>query len=192
MSWSTAAGFGAPRELRVDRLVRHAAVVVFDLHEEVGEPAPATVGEVRLVDDIGLPGPDCLLREPPGLDGVEVPVVVGRKADDRLPLILEPRQVCGLVLVALACDEVRLRVLARRRLRELAAQDGRGELGQVRAGEVGREVRRGEEQRTVVAGSHHLEYRRLGSSAPRCRGPRRELRRKLTQLGPGWRRCCST
>ena len=150
----------APRELRVDRLVRHAALVVLDLHEEVGEPAPDAVGEVRLVDDIGLPSADRLLREPPCLDGVEVLVVVGRKADDRLPLGLEPRQVCRLVLVALACDEVGLRVLARRRLRELAAQDGRGELGQVRAGEVGREVGRGEEQRAVVSDSHHLEYRR--------------------------------
>ena len=147
----------APRELRVDRLVRHAALVVLDLHEEVGEPAPDAVGEVRLVDDVGLPSADRLLREPPCLDGVEVLVVVGRKADDRLPLSLEPRQVCRLVLVALACDEVGLRVLARRRLRELAAQDGRGELGQVRAGEVGREVGRGEEQRAVVCDSHHLQ-----------------------------------
>ena len=160
----------APRELRVDRLVRHAALVVLDLHEEVGEPAPDAVGEVRLVDDIGLPSADRLLREPPGLDGVEVLVVVGRKADDRLPLGLEPRQVCRLVLVALACDEVGLRILARRRLRELAAQDGRGELGQVRAGEVGREVRGGEEQRAAVSDSHHMQYQRAASGVkPRVR-----------------------
>ena len=37
-------------------------------------------------------------------------------------------------------DIDRVSVPVRRRLRELAAQDGRGELGQVRAGEVGREV----------------------------------------------------
>ena len=111
---------------------------------------------------------DRLLREPPRLDGVEVLVVVGREADDRLALGLEPRQVCRLVLVALARDEVGVRVLARRRLRDLAAQDGRGELGQVRAGEVGREVGGREQQRAVVGESHLSQYQLRVDCRLRC------------------------
>ena len=57
-------------------------VVVLDLHEEVCEAAPDPVCEVRLVDDVSLLRLDCLLRELSGFDGVEVVVVVGRKAND--------------------------------------------------------------------------------------------------------------
>ena len=82
-----------------------------DALEEVGEPAPGAVGEIRLVDDVGLARANSLLREPAGLVGVEALVVVGRNADDRAALRLEPRQVRGFVLVALAADQVAVRVV---------------------------------------------------------------------------------
>ena len=88
--------------------------------EEVGEPAPGAVGEVRLVDDVGLACPYRLFGEPAGLVGVEPLVVVGGNAHDRAALRLESRQVRGLVLVALAADQVAVRVVDVRSL-ELAA-----------------------------------------------------------------------
>ncbi len=64
------------RELRVDGLVRAVGLPL----EEVREPAPGAVREVRLVDDVGLRAPDRLLGRAPRLVGVEVLVVVGRDA----------------------------------------------------------------------------------------------------------------
>ena len=61
------------RELRVDRLVG----AVGQPHEEVGEPAPGSVREVGLVDDVGFRAPDGLLGRAPRLVGVEALVVVG-------------------------------------------------------------------------------------------------------------------
>jgi len=107
---------GGTGELRVDDLVaavRHAL-------EEVGEPAPGAVGEVGLVDDVRLGRANRLFRESAGLVGVEPLVVVGGNAHDRASLRLEPSQIRGLVLVALAADEVAMGVVHVRSL-ELAA-----------------------------------------------------------------------
>ncbi len=71
--------------------------------------------------------------------GVEPLVVVGRDADDRAPLGLEPREVGRLVLVPLPEDQVAMRRVQVRPL-ELAAHDTDRERRQVRAGEVRREV----------------------------------------------------
>ena len=146
---------GRARELRVDGLVRAVRLAL----EEVGEPAPGAVREVRLVDDLRLAGADRLLGDAARLLGVEAVVVVGRDADDAPAVGLEPRQVRRLVLVALVADEVAVRVVDERPL-ELAALHAELELRQVRAGEVVPEVGRGEQQRAVVGESHHLEYQR--------------------------------
>ena len=122
---------GRARELRVDGLVRAVRLAL----EEVREPAPGAVGEVRLVDDLRLAGANRLLGEPPRLVGVEALVVVGRDADDRAPVGDEPREVRSLVLVALAADEVAVRVVHVRPL-ELAALHLQVQVRQVRAGEV--------------------------------------------------------
>ncbi len=151
---------GRARELRVDGLVRAVRLAL----EEVREPAPGAVGEVRLVDDLRLAGANRLLGEPPRLVGVEALVVVGRDADDRAPLGDEPREVRGLVLVALAADEVAVRVVHARPL-ELAALHLQVQVRQVRAGEVPREVGGREEQRAVVSESHHPEYQLGDGSA---------------------------
>jgi hypothetical protein len=133
-------GLGRARELRVHGLVRAVRLPL----EEVREPAPAAVREVRLVDDVRLCGGDGLLGEPLCLDGVEVGVVAGGEVDDRPALGREAREVRRLVLVALAADEVAVRVVHVRPL-ELAALHAELEVRQVRAGEVGREVGRGEQ-----------------------------------------------
>ena len=86
------------RELRVDGLVR----AVLDALEEVREPAPRPVREVRLVDHVRLPRADRLLGQPPRLLRVESLVVVGRDAHHGAPGRDEPREVRRLVLVALA------------------------------------------------------------------------------------------
>ena len=140
---------GAAGELRVDGLV---AAVGLPL-EEVGEAAPLPVGQVRLVDHVGRAGADRLLGQPLRLVGVEPLVVVGGDPDDRAPLGLEPRQVGGLVLVPLAEDEVAVRRLELR-LDDLAARRSERERRQVRAGEVVREIGRGEAQRVVGVQAH--------------------------------------
>ena len=181
---------GRARELRVDGLVRAVRLAL----EEVREPAPGAVGEVRLVDDLRLAGANRLLGEPPRLVGVEALVVVGRDADDRAPLGDEPREVRRLVLVTLAADEVAVRVVDVRPL-ELAALHLQVQVRQVRAGEVRREVGGREEQRAVSRESHHSEYQ-LGGPAHATVSPQlrqrlsRTIRRcRLTRI---WRQSCSS
>ena len=118
-SCSTCAGLARARELRVDGLVAAVGLLL----EEVAEPAPRPVGQVRLVDDVCRAGADRLLGQPLRLVGVEALVVVGRDPDDRAPLGLEPREVGGLVLVPLAEDEVAVRRLELR-LDDLTARGG--------------------------------------------------------------------
>ena len=124
-----------PRELRVDRLVPPVGLPF----EEVRESSPAPVLEVRLVDDVREADPDRLLGQPPGLVLVERLVVVGRDADDRAALGLEPREVRRLVLLPLPEDQVAMRRVQVRAL-ELSPHDTDRERRQVRAGEVRREV----------------------------------------------------
>ena len=66
------------RELRVHGLVRAVRLSL----EEVGEPAPGAVREVRLVDDLRLAGTDRVLGVAAGLLGVEVAVLVRAHAGD--------------------------------------------------------------------------------------------------------------
>ena len=146
----------APRELRVPGLVGEGAEPgrLVDADEEVGDPAPALGREDALVDDVDA----CAERLLGAAGSLGEPVLTEADLDDLASLFDEPREEGRLVLVALACDELGVRVVARCRQRHLAALDRRRELGQVRAGEVGREVGRGEQQRAVVGESHHLQY----------------------------------
>ena len=136
-------------ELRVDRLVAAFRKAL----EEVREPAPAPICEIRLVDHLRVAGANRLLRQPPGLVRVEAFVADRGNAQDAPPFRLEPREVGVLVLVALAEDQVAVRRIEVRPL-ELAARDGEREPRQVRAGEVGREVGGRERERAVVGEAH--------------------------------------
>ncbi len=141
---------GGSGELRVDRLVP----AVLPALEEVGEPAPAAVREIGLIDDLRRGGPDRLLRQPSRLRRVEALVVVRRDADDRPSGRLETGEVRLLVLVPLPEDEIAVRGVEVRLL-ELAARDGQRQRRQVRAGEMGRQVGRREGQR-VVENAHTM------------------------------------
>ena len=143
---------GRARELRVDGLVGAGRRAL----EEVGEPAPAPVGadEVRLVDDLGGALADRLLGEASGIVGLEVLVLVAGHAGDRPPERLEPREVGSLVLVALAADQVDVRVVGVRPLELARVTTASVEVRQVRAGEVVREVGRGERDRAVGLETH--------------------------------------
>ncbi len=141
-------------ELRVDRLVAPARLLL----EEVREAPPAAVREVRLVDHVRLARADRLLREASRHHRVEVLVVERRHAQDRAPLGLEPREICVLVLVSLAEDQVAVRRIDVR-LVELAARDGQRERRQVRAREVRREVGGRERERAVVERPHARSIR---------------------------------
>jgi hypothetical protein len=136
-------------ELRVDGLVPSLLHAL----EEVREPPPAAVGEVRLVDHVRRTGPDRVLGEPCGLGRIESLVVVRRDPDDRAPVRDEAVEVRLLVLVPLAEDEVAVRGVEVRLL-ELAARDGERQRRQMRAGEVGREVGRREGERCVGEQAH--------------------------------------
>ena len=157
-------GLGRARELRVHGLVRAVRLAL----EEVREPAPGAVGEVRLVDDLRLAGADRLLGEPPRLVGVEALVVVGRDADDRASLGDEPREVRGLVLVTLAADEVAVRVVHARPL-ELAALhlQVRGSSGAGRRGAPRGRRARGAACRQSRVASHRVSDRRWHGLTPR-------------------------
>jgi hypothetical protein len=63
------------------------------------------------------------------------------------------------VLLALAADEVGVRVLAQAPF-ECAANDGDLELRQVRPGEIVRQVGRRERERAVARETHHLSISR--------------------------------
>ena len=102
------------RELGVDHLV---AAVGLPL-DEVGEAAPCAVDEARLVDHVRA-GPNRGLGR--ACAGLEVAGVLDREHAAAIGDQL--REVAGLVLVALALDEVGLGVLVRRLL-ELATRDG--------------------------------------------------------------------
>ena len=153
------------RELRihglVDRLPRRgeACLALARVHplEKIREPAPGPVGEISLVDDVGLAGADRVLGRAASLFGVEPLVVVREHARDAPPLRLEPREVRELVLVPLVHEDPAVRVVEHRP-RELAAHDPKLELRQVRAGEVVRQVGGREPKRAVVSESHHLQY----------------------------------
>ncbi len=153
----------APRELRVPGLVGEGAEPgrLVDADEEVGDATPALGGENALVDDVDA-CPERLLGAAGSLGET---VLTEADLDDVATLCDEPCEEGRLVLVALACDELGVCVVARRRQRDLSALDRRSELGQVRAGEVGREVGRGEKQRAVVGESHHSSISRSAATA---------------------------
>jgi len=120
-------GLGVARELRVNNLVAPVGLPL----EEVGESAPAALDEAGLVDHLSAGAHRRLGRTS---RGVEVPVVCDLR--DLAPLRLQRREVGGLVLLALALDEVGLRVLAGGPL-EVVAGDGELELRQMLALEEG-------------------------------------------------------
>jgi hypothetical protein len=144
---------GRARELRVHGLVRAIRLTL----EEVREPAPGAIGEVRLVNDLRVASANRLLREPPRLVGDEPIVVVCRDADYRAPVGDEPREVCSLVLVTLAADEVAVRVVHARAV-DLTSLHLQAQVRQVRAREMPGEIGRREKQRAVGRESHRLEY----------------------------------
>ena len=121
------------RELRVERLV--AAVRL--AHDEVGEPAPGAVDEDGLVDDLAAVAHR--LRRSGRRRSSQLVVPGLGDGDDVAALVDEPLEVGSLVLVALAADQVSVRVRAVRLL-ELAASDGELKRRQVRAGDEVREV----------------------------------------------------
>ena len=134
-------GLRVARELRVDDLVAPVRLPL----DEVGEPAPAAVDEAGLVDHVGA-GAHRLLGRAGG--GIEIPVV--RDRDDVAPVGEQRREVGGLVLVALALDEVGLRILVGRPL-ELVPRNRELELRQVLALEERVQVRGREPLRQVRA-----------------------------------------
>ena len=124
-------GLRVTRELRVDDLVAPVGLPL----DEVGEPAPAAVDEARLVDHLVTRAHRLLCY--PGRD-VEIPVV--RDLRDFAPPRLQRREVSRLVLVALALDEVGLRILVGRPL-ELVPRHRELELRQMLALEERVEIR---------------------------------------------------
>jgi hypothetical protein len=125
-------------ELRVEDLVG----TVREALEEVSDPAPAVLLELRLVDDVGPGGADGFFGFGSGL-----------RLDDAFALAAERFQVAPFVLVALAADQVSVEVDTER-LRELAARDGELQRRQVRAGEERIEVGGG--QREAVSALAHI------------------------------------
>jgi hypothetical protein len=99
-----------------------------------------------------------------GGGGVGLEVGVARKLEDALALSAELGQVPGFVLVALAPDQVGLRVVDLRPA-DIAASDADLEVRQVRAGEVVRQVSRREAKRPVPGKLHAIEYRPVGGGA---------------------------
>jgi hypothetical protein len=111
-------------ELRVDDLVG----AVGEELEEVGDPAPAVVLELGLVDDVGFDLADGLY----GFGG-------GLRLGDGLALGTKLLEVAPLMLLALATDQVRVEVDAVWLL-ELPARDVQLKRRQVRTGEERAEI----------------------------------------------------
>jgi hypothetical protein len=166
-------------ELRVHRLVAgsthrsEACLALVDLHpdEKIGEPAPRAVREVGLVDDVRVAGADRVLGGTSSLLLVEALVVVGEHAHDAEAGRFEPREMCSLVLVPLAHDDLPVRIDDPRAL-ELPAHDAELELRQVRAREVIREVGGREPKRAVRRKTHRPEYQ--PTTEPCLRGSHRD------------------
>jgi hypothetical protein len=133
-------GLRVPRKLRVDDLIASIRLPLC----EIGEPAPAVVDEAGLVDDLGAGSHRRLGR--PG-SGVEIPIV--RDRDDLAAGSNECREICRLVLFALASDEVGLRILVVGP-RELVSRNGELELRQMLALEECVQIRGRKEDLAVV------------------------------------------
>ena len=143
-------GLRGARELGVERLVGAVRL----LHQEVGDAAPALVGEDALVDDVGLAGADRVGGGEGG--GFVVALRVG-DLEDGEPLRAEALEVGVLVLEPLAKDQLRLLVLDLGPL-DLPASVRERERRQVLAGQEGRDVGRREVQ-AVVVNVHAWKYR---------------------------------
>ena len=145
-----------PRELRVERLVAPRAERRrrLDAQQEVGDPAPAAVDEDALVDDVGAAAERLL-----GRGDALVPVAVG-DLDRNVPAFgAELLEVGALVLLALALDQLGLRVATFRAVGvSLAAARRRQVLAREEAAQVGRR----EQQRSVAT----LHRDGLSRSAP--------------------------
>ena len=167
-SWSTCAAW---RERASFVSTGSYAAVRLPL-EEVREPAPGAVREVRLVDDVGFAGADRLLGEPPRLVARRSPRRRRSGARRSASLAHEPREVRRLVLVSLAADEVAVRVVELRLL-DLAALGTRASASSGagrRGGRRGRTARAAASRRREFAWE---EYQRFGGCALRhARGVR--------------------
>ena len=109
-------------------------------------PRQSAVDEGRLVDDRRTVAHRLL-----GVAGSDVPADLPGLADPD-DVVAERSEVRSLVLLALAADELSVRVVPERLL-ELAARDGELERRQVRAGDEVREARRRE------AGASNVNHR---------------------------------
>jgi len=139
-------------------------------------PAPVAGGEDALTDDLDARA-ERLLR---ALGGCFEPVVAEADLDDLAPLLEQRGQKRRLVLFALAGDEVGVRVLALGRGHDLLALELGGELRQVRASEVSREIGRGELRRAVNRESHLPEYPLTdGRRSSRVTGSHRQAGRRM-------------
>ena len=141
-------GLRGARELGVERLVGAVRL----LHQEVGDAAPAVVGEDALVDDVGLAGAD---RVGGGEGGALVVALRVGDLEDGEPLRAEALEVGVLVLEPLAKDQLRLLVLDLGPL-DLPASVRERERRQVLAGEERRDVGRREVEAVVVK-AHSLK-----------------------------------
>ena len=107
-----------------------------------------------MVDDLGSRA-EGLFGGAGGL--LEAAVIAELDLDDLAAFLAQLPEEGRLVLVALAADELAVRVVAVRP-HELAALDGDLELRQVRAGEIVRQVGGREAKRAVSREAHHLKY----------------------------------
>jgi hypothetical protein len=135
-------GLGAPRELGVDHLVAAVRLAL----EKVGQTAPRALGERGLVDHRRACADGRL-----GLGHRPRPVELVRVVDAH-DLVAQRGQVPRLVLVALAADQLGVRVVAERPL-ELLARHRELERRQVRAGEEADQVGRREAEAATL-GAH--------------------------------------
>ena len=93
------------RELRVERLVGAVRLA----HDEVGEPTPGAVNEDGLVDDLATVAHRLL-----GLGGGDVPAnLPGHRDAENITAVLDqPLKISRLVLIALAANQISVRVRA--------------------------------------------------------------------------------
>ena len=133
-------------DLVVVRAPDRRPIRVVDPQQEVGVAAPRPVEERRLVDDVGAGGHRG--DRFGGRGSQSVALILDRPVrfdlDRRASRRLQVGEVALLVLEAALADDVELGIVAHRPLDEVG-QGGPLELGEVLAGQIGDQVRRGED-----------------------------------------------
>ena len=156
-----------PCELGVEHLVSISAAA-----QEVRSPHPAPVEERRLVDQRGA-GVHRRGRPQGGvLERATVADVELRgEIDDRARCLRrQALQLRGLVRVAAAADQLSVLVDRAVRPRALAPRDREPLLLEVRTGEMGGDVTRGQDERTVTEAEHTRDSAPVRASALRRYG----------------------